>query len=78
MIARLLEKLADVEKMRLHEKPVLQHDDELVDLNVGDARLPVHRDGDGPVFLRHQRLPARAPVLLIVGLFLPLLLQKPE
>ena len=76
VIACLLEKLADVKKMRLHQKPVLQHDDKLVDLDIGDARLPVHRDGDAPVFLRHQRLPALAPMLLIVGLFLPLFLQK--
>ena len=78
MIARLLEKLADIEKMRFHQKPVLQHDDELVNLDVGNARLPVYGDGDAPVLLRHQRLPALAPMLLIVGLFLPLLLQKPK
>ena len=73
-----LEKLADIEKMRFHQKPVLQHDDELVNLDVGNARLPVYGDGDAPVLLRHQRLPALAPMLLIVGLFLPLLLQKPK
>ena len=76
MIARLLEKLADIEKMRFHEKSVLQHDDELVDLDIGDARLSVYGDGDAPVLLRHQRLPALAPMLLIVGLFLSLFLQK--
>ena len=62
--------------MRFHEKPVLQHDDELVDLDIGDARLSVHGDGDAPVLLRHQRLPALAPMLLIVGLFLPFFFRK--
>ena len=70
MVARLLKKLADVEKMRLHQQPVLQHDDKLVDLDIGNAGLPLDGNRHVAVFFRHERLPAREPRLLTVRFFL--------
>jgi len=52
---------ADVEKMLLHQKAILQHHGEVVDLHVGGDGAAVDRDGDVAALGRDDGAPLLAP-----------------